>query len=286
MNLRGIAVLVLALSAHSLFGSVVSGPVVNSGSINYQTNQVTLIGSGFEPTKVVPTVVFSNTTPSLVSSTNNQIVAKLPGSVAAGTFSVTVTANSGASTVFDLTYGAEGPQGPTGPQGAAGAKGPAGAQGTAGSQGPAGPRGVAGVQGPTGPTGQTGPQGPQGGALSYSSNSILYTQLSDQFGKVSVLTLKNPGTYFLSGQVTASETGANSINVACAVMDAQRNVQETSPYSYGFIPPTFGATSVPVNGIWISTEANTSIWLECQADGGTAFVGGWAGGAFTATQVQ
>ena len=273
MNLRGIAVLVLALSAHSLFGAVASGPVVNSGTINYQTNQVTLIGSGFEPTKVAPTVVLSNTTLSLVSASNNQVVAKLPGSVAPGTFSITVTANGGASTVFDLTYGAAGPQGLIGPQGATGAKGPAG------------PQGVAGMQGPSGPTGATGPQGPQGGALSHSSNSILYTQLSDQFGKVSVLTLKNPGTYFISGQVTASETGTNSINVACAVMDAQRNVQETSPYSYGSIPPNF-ATSVPVNGIWISTEANTSIWLECATNGGTAFAGGWAGGAFTATQVQ
>jgi hypothetical protein len=140
--------------------------------------------------------------------------------------------------------------------------------------------------GPAGPSGPTGPQGPQGGALSHSSNSILYAQLSDQFGKVSVLTLKNPGTYFLSGQVTAFEYGASSINVACAVMDAQRNMQETSPYSYGFIPPTSGATSVPVNGIWISTEANTSIWVECAANGGTAFVGGSGGGAFTATQVQ
>lgn len=62
MNLQGIAVLVLAVGAPGMFGAVVSGPVVNSGAINYQTNQVTLIGSGFEPTKVAPTVVFSNTT--------------------------------------------------------------------------------------------------------------------------------------------------------------------------------------------------------------------------------
>ena len=112
----------LAVSAPGLFGAAVSGPVVNNGTINYQTNQVTLIGSGFEPTKVAPTVVFSSTTLSVVSASNNQVVATLPAGVSAGTFSITVTEAGGASTLFDLTYGATGPQGLVGPQGAAGAK--------------------------------------------------------------------------------------------------------------------------------------------------------------------
>ena len=91
MKLRGMAVVVFALGTHGLFGAVVSGPAVNSGTINYQTNQVTLIGAGFKPATTAPTVAFSNTALSLVSATNNQIVAKLPGSVAPGTFSITVT---------------------------------------------------------------------------------------------------------------------------------------------------------------------------------------------------
>jgi collagen triple helix repeat protein/IPT/TIG domain-containing protein len=285
MHLPGMAVLVLALSAPCLFGATAIGPVVNNGTINYQKNEVTINGAGFEPAKAAPVVRLNGAALTLDSVSKAEIVATLPAKTPAGTYTLTVVNSEGGSTVFDLTYGATGPQGPIGPQGAAGPAGAAGAPGSKGAQGAVGPPGPAGVQGPTGPTGQTGPQGPQGSAHSYSSNSILYTQLSDQFGKVNVLTLKNPGMYFLSGQVTASEKGANSINVACAVMDAQRNVQETSPYSYVFIPPNF-ATSVPVNGIWISTEANTSIWLECATDGGTAFAGGWAGGAFTATQVQ
>ena len=48
MKLRGIAILVLAVSAPCLFGTVVSAPVVNNGTINYATNRVTLNGSGFE----------------------------------------------------------------------------------------------------------------------------------------------------------------------------------------------------------------------------------------------
>ena len=285
MKLRGFAVLILAAIMPDLLVAAVSEPVVNNGTINYQKSQVTLNGSGFEPASRAPVVRLNGAALVLDSFSNAEVVATLPAKTGTGTYTLRVVNSEGGSTVFDLIYGATGPQGPIGPQGAAGPAGAAGAPGSKGAQGAVGPPGPAGVQGPTGPTGQTGPQGPQGSALSYSSNSILYTQLSDQFGKVSVLTLKNPGTYFLSGQVTASEKGANSINVACAVMDAQRNVQETSPYSYGFIPPNF-ATSVPVNGIWISTEANTSIWLECATDGGTAFAGGWAGGAFTATQVQ
>ena len=56
MKLRGIAILVLAVSAPCLFGTVVSAPVVNNGTINYATNRVTLNGSGFEPAKTAPTV--------------------------------------------------------------------------------------------------------------------------------------------------------------------------------------------------------------------------------------
>jgi hypothetical protein len=68
MKLRGIAILVLAFSSRCLFGTVVSGPVVDTGTINYQTNQVTLNGSGFELSRVAPKVVFSNTTLSVVSA--------------------------------------------------------------------------------------------------------------------------------------------------------------------------------------------------------------------------
>jgi len=274
MKLRGIAVLVLAGSAHSLFGTVVSAPVVNNGTINYGKNQVTLNGSGFEPAKTAPTVQLNGAALKIDSFGIAQIVATLPANTVAGSYRLTVTNSQGAATVFDLTYGAEGPQGPMGPQGAAGAKGPAG------------PQGPAGVQGPTGPTGPTGPQGPQGEALSYSTNGVISAQLGNDYGRVSVVTLKNPGTYILTGQITLYETAPDTINIACVVMDADNNIQQTSPGSFGLLQPVAGKATLPVNGTWVSTAANTQIWLECAAVGGNTYVGGFGAGAFTAIQVQ
>jgi hypothetical protein len=277
MKLRGFAVLVLAVSAHSLFGAVASGPVVNSGTINYQSNQVTLLGSGFEPTKVAPAVVFSNTTLSVVSASNNQIVAKLPGSVAAGTFSVTVTANGGASTVFDITYGSEGPQG---------LAGPAGPQGLKGSNGIAGPTGPAGPSGPTGPTGPTGPQGPKGSAMAYSANGALGTTLPvGEWGRISVVTLKNPGTYILTGQLLVDNQQSKSASVACTVLDALGDSQQTAPWSLAQIGSN-GYVTLPTNGIWVAAQANTSIWLECQSDGNSTNLQTDGTGSFSAIQVQ
>jgi hypothetical protein len=280
MRLRGVAILVLAAYTPCLFGVVVSGPMVKNGTINYQKNQVTLNGAGFEPSKAAPVVRLNGAALKIDSFSNAEIAATLPANTAAGTYTLTVVNSEGGSTVFDLTYGATGPQGPIGPQGTAGAKGPAGPQGVTGTQGPAG------VQGPTGPTGPQGTQGPQGGALSYSTDSVISAQLGFDYGRVSVVTLKNPGTYVLTGQITLYETGGNTANVACAVMDANGKVQQTSPNSYGIIQPVAGQTTIPVNGTWVSTAANTPIWLECAANGGETFTGGFGGGAFTAIQVQ
>ena len=144
MKQTGFAVLVLALSAPWLFGATAIGPVVDKGSLNYRANRVTLVGSGFEPTSVAPTVVFSRTKLSLVSASNNQIVAALPSNVPAGTFTITVTATGGASTVFDLTYGAAGPQGPIGPQGTSGAKRSSRGSRHPGSTGDCGSTGISG----------------------------------------------------------------------------------------------------------------------------------------------
>src|SRR5579863_7969548 len=113
-------------------------PVVQSGTINYLTNVLTLSGSNFEPGKTAPTVLFNGTALTLASFSNTQVVATLPAGLAPGTFNLNLTNSSGNSIVFDMTYGAIGPQGP------------------------AGPAGPAGSQGPTGPIGATGPQGPRG----------------------------------------------------------------------------------------------------------------------------
>lgn len=101
---------------------------------------------------------------------------------------------------YDLTIGAQGPQGEPGqdgavglqgepgPAGLQGAIGPAGSQGATGSSGPQGTAGPAGAQGATGPagpqgaTGATGPQGPQGlsGAAGYELLQQTETTLNNQ----------------------------------------------------------------------------------------------------------
>jgi len=283
MKLRGIAVTILALSAHSLFGVVVSGPVVNSGTINYQTSRLTLTGSGFEPTKVAPTVQSNGVALSVVSASDSQIVTAIPAGAIPGSFAVTVTAAGGASTVFDMTYGAVGPQGPVGPQGATGPAGAAGAPGPKGVQGAVGPQGPAGVQGPTGPT---GPTGPKGSVLSYSANGILPVILPvAEWGKISVAVLKNPGTYILTGQLLIDNQQSKSGIVTCSVLDAQGFTQQTAPYSLAPLG-SVGFVTLPVNGIWYAAEANTSIWLECESSGNSTNLQTDGTGSFSAIQVQ
>jgi hypothetical protein len=276
MKLRGFAVLVLAVSAPCLFGTVVSVPVVNNGTINYQKSQVTLNGSGFEPAKTAPVVRLNGAALKIDSFSNAEIAATLPANTPAGTYTLTVVNSEGGSTVFDLTYGATGPQGPVGAQGVAGAKGPGGPQGTPGAQGPAG------VQGPTGPT---GPEGPPG-VLSYSGNGVIGTMLPNgSWGKFSVAVLKNPGTYVLTGQLMVGNDQSQTANVACEVVDALGNTQQTAPWSLVQIGPN-GWTTLPVNGIWVAAQANTSIWLECQANGNSTNVQTDSTGSFSAIQVQ
>ena len=167
--------------------------------------------------------------------------------------------------MFDMTYGAEGPQG------------------AIGAKGPAGPQGPAGVQGPTGPT---GPQGPKGAMLSYSANGVIGTTLPNEaWGRFSVAILKNPGTYILTGQLLVDNQQSKSASVACTVVDALGNSQQTAPYSSAQIG-SLGFVTLPVNGIWVAAQANTSIWLECQADGSSTNVQTDGTGAFSAIQVQ
>ena len=282
MKLRGFAILVLAVSTPCLFGAVVSVPVVNNGTINYAKNQVTLNGSGFEPAKAAPVVRLDGAALTLDSFTNAEIVATLPAKTAAGTYTLTVVNSAGGSTVFDLTYGATGPQGPIGPQGAAGAKGPAGAQGNVGAQGPAGAQGVAGPQGQTGPT---GPQG-KNGVLSYSGNGALSNILPvGVYGRFSVVVLPNPGTYILTGQLLVDNQESSSGEAECDVLDANGFTQQTAPHSVGSIGG-YGVITLPVNGIWVSTQPNTSIWLECQSDGNSNNIQTDGTGTFSAIQVK
>jgi hypothetical protein len=283
MKVRGFAVLLLALGAQGLLGATVIEPAVNSGTINYATNRVTLQGSGFDPASKAPTVKLNGAALTVDSFTNAQVVATLPAKTPAGTYTLTVVNSEGGSTVFDLAYGADGPQGPMGPQGAAGAKGPAGPQGAQGAQGVVGP---AGPSGPTGPTGPTGPQGPKG-VLSFSANGVLDTDIppASTAGRFSVVTLANPGTYFLSGQIVVANNESSGTLVGCTVLDAQGYTQVLAPNPYQSVGGWAEAT-LPVNGIWVAAEANTSIWLECFANGASTNLQAGLSGAFIAIQVQ
>ena len=76
-----------------------------------------------------------------------------------------INADGELENVKDIMSTAEGPTGPTGPQGLMGDPGPQGLQGDTGPQGPigdTGPQGPIGDTGPQGPQGDTGPQGLQG----------------------------------------------------------------------------------------------------------------------------
>jgi hypothetical protein len=185
MGLRGFAVLVLAVSASSLFGATAIGPVVNNGTIKYQKNQVTLNGSGFEPAKAAPVLLLDGTALTVDSFSSAEIVATLPARTAAGTYTLTVVNSQEVFTVFDLTYGAAGPTGPTGP---------------------------------------TGPHGPQGTVLSYSASGILPGTLKDEtgaWGRFSALILKSPGVYRLSGEIALTNLDSSySAYPYCQVFDA------------------------------------------------------------------
>lgn len=63
---------------------------------------------------------------------------------------------------YDISNGAQGPQGPQGQMGPAGTTGPAGTPGPAGAPGTPGPAGSPGSPGSPGPAGSPGPPGPPG----------------------------------------------------------------------------------------------------------------------------
>src|ERR1700722_12491200 len=144
-----VSTLVLLTPLFASAATTTTVPVVNGVTISYNSNEVTVNGSGILPAKSAPAVLFNNAKLTLVSDTNTKIVAHLPATVTAGTFNLTVTNSENNKFTFDVAYGAIGPEGQAGPIG------------------PQGATGSPGVAGPTGPTGPTGPRGVAGGALSF-----------------------------------------------------------------------------------------------------------------------
>ena len=301
---------VLLLASFPAFAAGVV-PVVNSGAINYSTNQVTLAGSGFEPSRYAPTLRFNGALVSVTSFTNAQIIAKLPAGTSPGTFNLIVTNSSGNSTGFDMTYGAagpQGPQGPAGPAGAAGAVGPRGSTGATGPQGPSGPAGATGPQGsqgpigeqgpqslmgnpgPAGPAGPAGPQGPGAGVLSFAAiqnppPAVSILVPANVWTSVASIVLPNAGTYVLGGEVFSLSLPSDpEARLGCAVWDSPTRSDNLITETGGNMGPGSYLT-LPIGGFYVAASPQTTLYLFCYQDGQQQnSVGVYA--YFTAIQVQ
>ena len=144
LNLRfALPVLCSALIGNPLLlgGAAPVTPTIVSSIINTSANQIVLSGGGFEPAGKPPVVTLGTVRLALLSATNQKIVARLPSSLAAGSYLIALKTSSGQTATFSAVFGAVGPQGK---------------QGLQGLQGPQG------ATGPPGPKGDTGPQGPAG----------------------------------------------------------------------------------------------------------------------------
>ena len=141
-------------------------PLINSATVSYTNNTLTITGQNFG---VSPSVQLDSMTFPTMSSSSGQIVADFPNSTppssfTPGTYFLTVTFKNQVPTIFTVDIGANGPQGPQGAQGPAGATGPAGPTGPQGQNGIQGPSGLPGSPGAVGPLGPTGPNGATGAA--------------------------------------------------------------------------------------------------------------------------
>lgn len=240
MKLPGVRRLVLAVSVAAAFAFplpafAASSPthaVIHSASVDDGATQLTLRGLRFTGVKSLKVMMGGVAVPLPVATvTPTQLVANLPAGLADGTYVVRVGNGKGHDDEeFFFTVGAEGGDGPAGPQGipgAPGAQGPVGPQGipgATGASGPAGPQGIpgaTGAQGPVGPQGvpgATGPTGPVGTALAY-AHVLADGTIGNSSGNVTALKVA-PGIYCFG-------VSGGTVRVAVASLDAQVNVGGT-----------------------------------------------------------
>ena len=174
-----IPILLILISWHSAFAAKPQpSPQLKiiSVFVDFVNETILIVGENLAPSTVgvSPVVIIGEDALSVMSFTNNEIVAEFPaGGIADGDYLLTVTKGTSATDndTYDLTIGAVGPEGPQGPPGEQGLQGEIGPAGPQGEQGQPGPQGEQGIQGPQGQQGEqglqgaqgdTGPQGPQG----------------------------------------------------------------------------------------------------------------------------
>jgi hypothetical protein len=122
-----------------------NNPIVDNAVVNSALTQITVSGSGFSPNSEAPQVRLNGSAITVVSFSDTQFVANLPGGLSAATYLLEVSTQDPFEKVeeFDVTIGAVGAQGPVGPQGPVGLTGATGATGSVGPIGPQGPGGIA-----------------------------------------------------------------------------------------------------------------------------------------------
>jgi hypothetical protein len=251
--MRGIlfTLLLMVVPTSGFSGTTAADPVVQSGTINYAANKVTLTGTGFEPEKTAPTVEFDGTKLKVDSASNTKLVVTLPTAINAGTFSLVVGNSDGKSTTFDLTYGASGPQG------------------------------AQGLEGPRGPVGPLGPQGPAGPAPAAKA-FVVANQAADvnmpvegQAYAVNSVVLPDAGTYIVQGQETLDVESTGAVCNLAASPVALRSLPPKG-LTQSAIGPFQDETvvTIPIFGYYSTSAPGTTITLWCQTSGGEGY--GWA----------
>jgi hypothetical protein len=83
-----------------------TAPVIEGAFANKVTNQLTIIGSDFEPAGTAPTVTFAGEALAVVSSSNTKVVATLPAGLPAGSYRLSLTNSSSQVATITATLAA------------------------------------------------------------------------------------------------------------------------------------------------------------------------------------
>jgi hypothetical protein len=148
-----------------------------------------------------------------VSFSNQQLTAKLPASVVAGAYGLTVINTNNQAATFDVTIGAAGPMGPPGVQGPQGTPGPQGLQGPQGNPGPPGPPGIPGT-----------------GVILLSNSAVANQSLNG-----------GPVTYYLPISTNSGAPGVGVSNPEPPIVDVMPVACTIDALYVAEIPPTTGA---------------------------------------------